>query len=338
MVGRTWSSASPKGERVNKTIRLVTLLLAALALVLSAGALPAAAAPGNTFPGGSTYIDNQTHSISPNTPLWYRFDYAGDRSVITLTLVNGTKSGVGFNVFTPAQIGDWWSETPIGRGTPQALNCSSGMPETGGACQASDLTWVGNFPEGGTYYVEAVDNNMSNANFQLTIAGSGVTVNPQMSAATATMSGGTTATTTNPAVAAPNMMNVDPGHATVMDNNSHMIPSSTGLWYRFAYAVNHSQVTITMPNGANSGLEFSVFAPGQIGDWWDETPVGRGTVPAMNCNGIAPGIKGDCQSTNLTWTGNFNTNGWYYVQVFNNNDMPTSAQLMIQGDGVALAQ
>jgi hypothetical protein len=326
-----------KGEKVIKTIRLVTLVLSALALVWSAAALPAAAAaPGNTFPGGSTYIDNQTHSISPNTSLWYSFNYAGDRSAITLTLVNGTKSGVGFNVYTPAQMGDWWEVPPIGRGTPQALNCTSGLPQEGGACQANDLTWVGNFPENGTYQVEVVNNNAGAANFQLTIAGSGVSIMPQKAAAatTAPQTTVTGATTT----LNPGSSNVDPGHAAVMDNNSHTIPGNTALWYSFNYGVNHSNVTLTMPNANNSGLGFNVFTSSQKWDWWAETPIGRGTAQAVNCSNMLPNTIGNCQSNDLTYTGNFVNNGTYYVEVVNNNDTPMTGQLMIQGVGVTLTQ
>ena len=342
MVGNTYSSASPKGEKVKKTIRLATLLLAAVALALTVSALPAAAAPGNTFPGGSSSIDNQTHSVPANAALWYSFNYAGDRSAITLTLVNGTKSGVGFDVFTPGQIGDWWDATPIGRGTPQALNCSSGLPQEGGACQANDLTWVGNFPASGTYYVEVVNNDDSAMNFQLTIAGSGVTMTPQTVAASTSASQpaatGATSTTSNAAMNMANLPNGDPGHAAVMDNNSHSIPGNTAAWYRFESGVTHSNVTITMPNGANSGLGFSVFTSSQTGDWWSETPIGRGTVQAVNCTGVAPANRGNCQSNDLTWTGDFNTNGTYYVEVVNNNDSATTGQLMIQGVGVTLGQ
>lgn len=340
MVRGTLGSASPIGGKVNKTMRLVTLVLALVALTLSAGALTAAAAPGNTFPGGSTPVDNQTHSISPNASLWYHFDYAGDRSMIMLTLVNGTHSGVGFDVFTPGQIGDWWSEAPIGRGTPQALNCSSGMPQTGGACQANDLNWVGNFPESGTYYVEVINNNPGTSTFQLTIAGSGVNVNKQTTSTSMVAPTGTTPTTTtgNVAMNMTGLPNLDPGHAAIMDNHSHMIPGNAGLWYRFNYVVNRSEVTITMPNGTNSGLDFNVFASSQIGDWWSETPVGRGTAQAVNCFSTAPGVNGGCQSKDLSWKGNFNTNGTYYVEIVNNNSSAASAQLSIWGEGVMLVQ
>src|SRR5262249_8690212 len=111
---------------------------------------------------------------------------------ITITLVNGTNSGVSFDVFTPSQIGDWWDEHPIGRGTPQAINCATGLPEDNGGCQANDLTWVGDFNDSGTYYVEVVNSTDAILNAQVTIQGSGVALAP----ATTAGATGTTQTTT----------------------------------------------------------------------------------------------------------------------------------------------
>jgi hypothetical protein len=162
-----------------KTFRLVTILLAALVALLSLSALPAAAAaPTNTSPGAAAYIDNQAHSVPANSARWYRFDYAGNRSQITITLVSGNISGLTFSVFTPAEIVSWWSGTPIGRGTSQPVSCTTGLPQEGGACQSSDLLWSGNFNAGGTYYVELVNNTGSAVGFQLTIQGAGVRLSP----------------------------------------------------------------------------------------------------------------------------------------------------------------
>jgi hypothetical protein len=162
-----------------KTFRLVTILLAALVALLSLSALPAAAAaPTNTSPGAAAYIDNQAHSVPANSALWYRFDYAGNRSQITITLVSGNISGLTFSIFTPAEIASWWNATPVGKGTPQAVSCVTGLPVSGSACTGTDLTWSGNFNAGGTYYVELVNNTASAVGFQLTIQGAGVRLSP----------------------------------------------------------------------------------------------------------------------------------------------------------------
>jgi hypothetical protein len=130
----------------------------------------------NTDPGHAVVIDNTSHAIPTNSSRWYSFGYAGDRSQITVTLVNGSNSGLAFNVFTPAEIVNRWDATPVGRGTSYAINCTTGLPQEGGACQSSDLTWSGNFNASGTYYVQLVNNTGSTMSFQLTVQGSGVTL------------------------------------------------------------------------------------------------------------------------------------------------------------------
>lgn len=158
-------------------LRFVLVSLAGLALLFGASTLPALAAPpANVSPPTAAYLDNQTHSIPANSSLWYQFGYAGDRSQVVLTLMNGTNSGVGFNVFTPAQISDWWELSPIGRGTSEPVNCDTSEPMQKGKCQSSDLMWVGNFDVGEAYYVQVVNNNSTPTAAQLTIQGDGVTL------------------------------------------------------------------------------------------------------------------------------------------------------------------
>lgn len=325
---------------MNKTVRLDILGLAALTFVTLVGAIPAAAAgPTNTFPGGSTAVDNQTHTIAANSSLWYNFVYAGDRSLITLTLVNGNNSGVAFNVFTPAQIGDWWETPPIGRGTVLQLNCTTGLPAPFGACQSDDLSWNGQFNAADKYFVQVVNNNSNPVNFTLTIEGSGVTMAPQSGTAGTALTPPATAViepTTNPVVTVPPGSNVDPGHAVFIDNNSHPIPANSSLWYKFDYAGDKSEITIALVNGTNSGMGFNVFTPGQIGDWWDEAPIGRGTAQALDCSTGLPTESGGCVSNDSTWVGKFNAPGPYFVQVWNLNAVAKGAQLTIQGDGVSL--
>ncbi len=327
-----------------KNVLLVVGLLAGLALALGASALPAAAAgPGNTFPGGATAINNQTQSIPANAALWYSFQYAGDRSTITATLVNGNGSGIQFNVFTPAQIGDWWETPPIGRGTVQMLDCSTMTPSEMGQCQSNDLIWIGDFNASGTYYIEVVNTTGSSLNFTLTIQGTSVTLGPQTTAsqpgpaqpaapAQTNQPGASATTATGPAT------NTWPGAPAMMDNQPHAVPANGSLWYSFQYVSKGSQINITLTNGNGSGLGFNVFTASQIGDWWNEKPIGRGTAQALNCDTGLPATDGSCQASDLTWSGNFNMTGTYYVQLTNSNSMPTTANLTIQGTGVSLSR
>jgi hypothetical protein len=96
-----------------------------------------------------------------------------------LTLVNGNNSGVGFEVYTPEMINDWWENPPIGRGTAQQVDCDDGVPVESGECQSPDSNWVGRFPTGGTYYARVTNSNSSPSSFVLKVQGDGVSVGAQ---------------------------------------------------------------------------------------------------------------------------------------------------------------
>ncbi|MGB8643848.1 MAG: hypothetical protein WCF84_01300 [Anaerolineae bacterium] len=332
--------------------KLFVLLIAGLMLAMSLSALPASASttvPPNDIPATARYIDNSTHTITANSALWYKFDYNVSGSDVTLTLVNGANSGLGFDIYTADQIANWWENTPIGRGTAQALDCNNGVPATDGSCQAIDLTWVTKFKQTGTLYVRIVNDNANDANFQLTAQGDGLTLSPQgattgtttgttTASAQTTSNGSTPATSTTSTTTQVTGANTDPGHAMVMDNAAHSIPANGSAWYRFDYAGDRSQITVSLVNGNNSGLGFKVFTPAQIADWWEIAPIGQGTPQQLNCDSGLPQPEGQCQSNDLMWMGQFNANGTYYVQLNNTNSNPVDATLKIQGDGVTLGQ
>lgn len=154
---------------------------AALLLMFSLSILGAQAAPPNapagpmtTDPGSAPYIDNAMHNLPANSSTWYRFEYAGDPAGATVTLVNGTNSGMGFKVFTTGQLPDWWTDNALGQGTPQQVNCNSGRPADYGGCSAADLTWVTHTREGATFYVLVANNTSGAMDYQLTATGPGV--------------------------------------------------------------------------------------------------------------------------------------------------------------------
>lgn len=134
--------------------------------------------PANTQPATATFINGQPQSIPANSTQWYKFDYAGDRSLVTILMPNGANSLVAFNVFTPEQAQSWWEPrtTPIGRGTAYSINCATGEEQYWGECQSNDLKWKGAFNFPGTFYVQVVNSNTGTANFTLTIQGTGVSV------------------------------------------------------------------------------------------------------------------------------------------------------------------
>ena len=111
---------------------------------------------------------------------------------------------------------------------------------------------------------------------------------------------------------------VSPVSAPYIDSQTHSIAPDSTSWFRFDYAVSHSAIQITLPNGAVSGLAFEVMTSDQAADWWEATPVGRGSP-----NG-----------NDLVWAGSFNNLGTYYVEVVNNTTSGMPFQLAIQGTGV----
>jgi hypothetical protein len=141
-----------------KTLRLVLIALAALAGLVGLGASSALAAGAE--PASAVYIDNQPHTIAPLTTEYYRFDYNGDNSLITIRLVGGSNGDVGFNVYTPEQIHEttWWVLPPIGRGTKQF----------------DDLLWAGRFYPPGTYIVEVQNFSTVPQTYTLAIEGADV--------------------------------------------------------------------------------------------------------------------------------------------------------------------
>lgn len=164
-----------------KRLRYVVALLAGLALlsalsILPAGAAPPesnAVAPTNTEPATAALIQGQTMTVPGNSSLWFKFDYPGDavrgqRSTAIVVLPNGTNSGLGFKVYSPEQINDWWELTPMGQGTAQEVRLSNGTPADYGSAVSDDLSWQGSMGEGGPYYVQVTNPTAYPLSFQLT--------------------------------------------------------------------------------------------------------------------------------------------------------------------------
>lgn len=139
-----------------------------------------AADPANSQPATAAYINNLPQSIPANVMQWYKFDYVGDKSQITVLMPNGANTLVEFNVFTPEQSQTWWDKDtkPIGRGTAYTIDCETGKETYMGECFSNDLKWVGQFNFPGTFYVQVVNYNTGTANFNLTIDGTGVRILP----------------------------------------------------------------------------------------------------------------------------------------------------------------
>ncbi len=320
---------------------------------LSLGSMTAAA-QGPTGTPQVAYLDNQSHTVAGNSSQLYRFDYAikddGTRPVTTIRLVNGTRSGVNFEIWTAEQLhamaktaadaaADKANNTPLGRGTAPNINCDTGVLQASGSCQAPDLTWVGAFGTSGTYFVRIVNGNGYESNYQLMIQGSGVRLAPETLVASA-------ATTTQAPAAAPPLVaeGSNAGLALPLDGQPRAVAAGKETWYRFDYAVKDNGTrpvtTIRLVNGTRSGVNFEIWTAEQLhamaktaadaaADKANNTPLGRGTAPNINCDTGVLQASGSCQAPDLTWVGAFGTSGTYYVRIVNGNGFESNYQLVM---------
>jgi|GEM_PF-486618 len=155
---------------MKKNLILVSLL--AFGIVLGASALQVAAqGPTNTFPGGAIGADNLQHFIPASAHLWYYFQYAGDNTQFSVTLVNAAKDNLDFKLYLPTQIaanGDYDADKPIGRGSKSNIPCPAGQDSCD---QSNNKAWLGNVTIAGRYYVEVINNNTEGKAFLLQING-----------------------------------------------------------------------------------------------------------------------------------------------------------------------
>ena len=119
----------------------------------SASAQPAATTDD---PNKAVALNGAPQTIPANSAMWFSFDYtintdSGVRPVETIALVNGSASGLSFQIYPPDMLSDWWQNTPIGVGTSEMVASESGM------MQSPDLTWTGAFGGSGTYYVRVIN-------------------------------------------------------------------------------------------------------------------------------------------------------------------------------------
>jgi predicted lipoprotein with Yx(FWY)xxD motif len=148
-----------------------------------AAAPPAAAAGRNLDdPGIAATIGNAVAAVPANTAQWFRFDYVTPINTlptnpVTIRMVNGVNSGLGFEVWSPERMqGNWWDNKPVGRGTQEVLpGCTvTNTDGTTSKCTTNDLTWVGGFGVSGPYYVRIVNDTGNPLTPQMIFGGSGL--------------------------------------------------------------------------------------------------------------------------------------------------------------------
>ncbi len=333
-------------------VRTILTFAFALAVLMSVGVMTATAGqPGDTDVTQVAYLDSATHSISPNSSQMFRFDYAlkddGSRPLVTITMPNGTYSGLDFKIQNADQLRAQAASAVdgptskldnniTGRGSAASVNCDTGVLNGGGLCKTSDLVWTGTFGASGPYFVSVTNNSASQKSFQLKIQGSGISLAPQTQLA---------AQQPNPA-AAPALpaAGASPDQAVAFDGQQHTIAAHTSTWYKFTYALkddaSRPTITIRMPNGTNSGVGFNIWTADQLAsrannaadarlDNTHNDPIGMGTAQRVNCDtGVVSG-SGACWTPDLLWTGTFGSNGTYYVEVMNGNASDGTYQLIV---------
>lgn len=334
-------------------VRTILTLAFALAVLMSVGVMTAAAdQPGDTSVAQVAYLDSTMHTISPNSSQLFRFDYAlkddGSRPLVTITMPNGTYSGLDFKVSTADQLRaqsasavdgptSKLDQNITGRGAAANVNCDTGVLNGSGACKTADLIWTGSLGASGPYFVSVTNNSASEKSFQITIKGSTVTLAPQTLVAAAQ---------NNPAAAPPLAVSsgASPDQAIALDGQQHTIAAHMSTWYKFDYTLksdaSRPTITIRMPNATSSGVGFNIWTADQLAsrannaadarlDNAHNDPIGMGTAQRMNCDTGAVNGSGACWTPDLLWTGAFGSNGTYYVEVVNGNASDGSYQLIV---------
>ncbi len=366
------------------TIRFRSAIALVLLLLLGLGTMAVLAAPlTGSDPASATFIDNQVHTLARHSDVWFKFAYNDadirPRPTVFITLVNGTASGVRFEVWSFEDIAEWTTRQPVGRGTAASMNCDTGQIIGSGTCKVKDLSWVGGFGLVGTYYVRVINDNDSATNFLLTIQGDAVRLGPLPKTPSAppvyfytpivpvvpvlTPVPGVPPVLvyptvgpvlTPPAVLTPftgNLVNAvdDPSKAVEIDNLPHLLPPNSATWYRFNYTgtagLPNPIYFLRLVNGVTTGVGFEVWAPQDIDQRQQKSPIARGTPEVLtNCYSGAqliptpvPGMTpvpsatpaGTCTTTDLTWASALGTPGTYFVRVTNATQAPANYQLML---------
>lgn len=290
--------------------------------LMAIGPMATAAAAAPAAQGASTALvaDGQWHALPAGEQAWYTFNYSGDGSQILIRMASpnvGGSNGGGFEVWTPDQYAKYQGGAtvePVGRGSANSY--------FGG-----DLIWTGNFNTAGAYYV-IVTAGSSQADYTLTITGSGVTLPAAPAAQTQaaapkaneveakTEAAETQATApASTAPAAEQKKGASASDALAIDGKSANIAAGQEVWYAIPYGGGNSRMVIRMAVDSNHPASFAVYTATELANGAD--PVGIGSVDA--------GLGGD-----LVWAGGFPDAGTVYVVVTGNSTADTGYTLSVQ--------
>ncbi len=300
--------------------------------------------------------------VEPHSSKWFRFEYGGDKTAITIVVDNGGAPQQEFALYTADQVaaivrGE--KASPLGRG---ALNKGA----TG-----HDLFWTGNTNGMGIYFVVVSNNSDRAVFFRLVVAGPSVFIKtstpprpvlvntatpvPQSTpspilrqASTPTSTPTSTPMLTATAIRlapvtitpqmptetrtriptvppTPTAAGAGPLDAIIPIGQDLIINPHSSKWHRFEYGGDKTTITIAVDNGGATQQEFALYMSSQVDAMFrGETisPLGRG--------GGNPAATGH----DLFWTGNTNRLGTYYVVVTNNSNNAVAYRLTVTGPSV----
>lgn len=152
--------------KIDKGMSYLVRSLAGVAAVLAAAwfvIANSALAAGGTGPGDALAPTGGYQTLAPGQDLWFRFDYGGDRSQITITLDSGDANQLSFALYLPDAIRAWQNGDTL-----KAIG--TGAPDPNHA-----LVWQGQFRINGTYYVVVHNASDTARSFQLNVQGDAVT-------------------------------------------------------------------------------------------------------------------------------------------------------------------
>ncbi len=290
-------------------------LAAAMCLAaLGAPGMAAAVDDAGSGPAQAMTPSSEWTALPASTDRWYSFAYAGDGSQIDVWLDVAPGSSAAFSIWTPQQVEAWArgeAVQPVGRGSFNEYGPGS-------------LNWSGNFNMPGAYYVVVENKGVDTSYYAMHLAGNGVTIAAEPAQEAAVQAAAEPAADKDLAAVPAATDGLTPGDAFATPAHSVPVAPSTGLWHKFQYAGDQSQILVWLDDLSGSGLTFSVWTPEQVHQMemgHSVEPVGRGSA-----NVYAPG--------NLSWSGNFVQAGTYYLKVENASAAEGTYTLSILGSSV----
>lgn len=357
-----------------KILFVLIILGAFALLLNASGMVATAQGPINDDPVRALYMYDRPYNVPANSWVWFKFDFSGDRSkLILITLQNGHNLGLDFRLYTQDQVLRIDEDKFVARGNVAMVPCDTGKCESQDLTWQGTFPVAGTFyvavinpknvvvpfrilisgegvslgneppplvavaptstPPGGLVIPEATS----------TPSPLGTVAPTDTPSATSSASTGLATLTpvvpviVPPALAAATATSAPLGPANnspynaifIQDNRPQSIAANGELWYKFDYTGDRSKITITLPNGNAWGFDFKLYTAEQALRVYDQDKfVGRGSAVNQTCD------TGRCTADDLTWIGNFNLAGTYYVRVINTKPLAQTFVLQIAGTAI----